>query len=197
VFAVRIGPGESITLSTTVTFSQRGRRRMPEAVVATRFPFGLFVKRRELAEPPKVLVYPRLHPIGPEAVLAARHLGEGEAGDRVARTGEFHSLRDYREGDDPRRLHWPAIARLARPVVREHVARGSDELTLELAAGKTGEPSFERAVEDIASIAVAQLRAAGVAVGLRYGGDLVLPPASGRGQRHRILEFLATVGGVA
>lgn len=196
VFSVRLGPGGRSELSATVTMPSRGRHRLPRAVVATRFPFGLFVKRRELDEPPLVTVYPRLHPV--EARLGASHRpGSGDETGRRARVGEFFGMREYSEGDDPRRIYWPALARMARPVVREHEALGDTEMILELAPGQTGDPSFETEVERVASMGVAHLATPGIAVGLRYGDQVVLPPASGAVARRELLELLAVIGDAA
>ena len=49
-------------------------------------------------------------------------------------------------------------------------------------------------VEHCASQAVALLREGGVAVGLRIGGELVVPPAAGDEQRRRLLGTLAVCG---
>ncbi|NNE12771.1 MAG: DUF58 domain-containing protein, partial [Ilumatobacter sp.] len=38
--------------------------------------------------------------------------------------GEFHSLRDYVEGDEPRTIHWRASARSEELKVRQHEAQG-------------------------------------------------------------------------
>ncbi len=194
VFAVRIPAGTTLELPATVTMPRRGRHPLPRAVVATRFPFGLFVKRRELPPGDPVLVYPRIHE-ATTRLAADPHAETGDAPQRRARVGEFFALREYRDGDDLRRIHWPAVARTGRPFVREHQADGDRELVLELLAGTTGEPGFEAAVEDCASAAVAELTRAGVAVGLRYAGELVLAPAAGDEQRRRILDRLALVGG--
>lgn len=197
VFAVRVPAAHSVRQSTTVVMPRRGRHRLPRAVVATRFPFGLFVKRRELGEPEEVIVFPAVHPLPRRASPVHRppeQRSEGEHTGRVARVGEFFGLREYREGDDPRRIHWPHAARFAEPVMREHEAHGDTELVLSLAPGRTGDPAFEREVERIASIAVAELTRPGTAVGLRVDGVLVLPPASGVTQRLRLLERLALVG---
>jgi uncharacterized protein (DUF58 family) len=193
VFCVRLAPAQKVVLTTTVTFERRGAHRMPPAVVATRFPFGLFVKRRELSSSAGVTVYPRLHPVPSPGAQTAPLLGESEASGRPSRAGDFHGLRDFRDGDDPRRLHWPAVARLARPIVREDEASDDAELVLELSAGRTGEAAFEREVEHVASLAVARLRTGGI-VSLRYDGSLVIPAGRGRAQRERVLEFLATAG---
>jgi len=193
VFAVRLGPAQSMTLHTTVTMPSRGRHRLPKAVVATRFPFGLFVKRRDLPEPPEVTVFPKLHPVRVES--GTRHRpGTGEASGRIARVGEFFGMREYREGDDPRRIDWRTVARGQRPAVRDYEALGDDERMLDLPMGVTGDPQFETEVSRVASLAVAHLQDPGVAVGLRYGGELVLEPASGAHARHSLLEALALIG---
>jgi len=193
VFAVRIPPLAQVTLHSTVVMQRRGRHRLPAAVLATRFPFGLFVKRRDLPASAEVLVLPR---IDTSALQTGQHErpGHGEAVGRVARVGEFHGLRDYREGDDPRRIYWPAFARTSRAVVREHEALGDREVILELALGRSGDPIFERAVERVASAAVAHLQEPGLCVGLLYDGELAIVPENGHEHRQRLLEYLALVG---
>jgi len=193
VFTVRVPPGGRTTLHTTVTMDRRGRHPLPAAVVATRFPFGLFIKRREVGETTTVTVYPRIDAVPVHAGIDER-AGQGEASGRTARFGEFFGLREYRDGDDPRRIHWPAVARLGRPVVREHEALGDTEIVLELGAGTTGDPAFEAAVERAASQAVAALHEPGLAVGLRYDRALAIPLGTGAQHRRVLLEYLAVVG---
>jgi len=198
VFCVRIPAGRSVTLRSTVTLEKRGILRLPPAVVATRFPFGLFIKRRDLPVPPDVLVYPRIHdvPLAREAadLIPPELLSKGASTGRRARIGEFFGLRDYREDDELRHIHWPATARRGRPIVREHEAEGEREIVLRLGAGKGGAEAFEREIEDVASLAVALLRRGDLAVGLDYAGERVVEPGVGPGQRHKLLEFLALVG---
>ncbi|MBV1861982.1 MAG: DUF58 domain-containing protein [Nannocystaceae bacterium] len=193
VFAVRLAPKQTLTLHTTVTMPTRGRHRLPRAVIATRFPFGLFVKRRDVAEPAEITVYPRLDLVRVET--GSRHRpGQGEASGRIARVGEFFGMREYREGDDPRRIDWRTVARGQRPAVRDYEALGDDERLLELPIGITGDPQFEAEVSRVASMAVAYLQEPGVAVGLQYGGQPMLEPASGAHARHTLLEALALIG---
>lgn len=193
VFSVRIPPGGAVVLNSTVVMHCRGRHRLPAAVVATRFPFGLFVKRRDLPPSPMVTVYPSVHPVRRYRTTDERP-GGGEAMGRVDRVGEFYGLREYREGDDPRRIYWPALARHDRPVTREHESLGDTELMLDLQAGVIGDPGFEQRVEDVASEASAALAEPGVAVGLRYAGEDLIPTGTGADHRRRILEQLAIVG---
>lgn len=194
VFSVAIPGGDAATLHTSVTMSRRGLHALPKAVVATRFPFGLFVKRKELAnERERVLVYPKIHTVDPQTLRDDRK-GQGEALGARARAGEFFGLAEYREGQELRRIHWPATARLGKAVVQEFEARGEAELVLDLATGQTGDATFEAEVERVASEVVALLREGRAATGLRYGGELVVEPDTGPAHERRLLEFLALVG---
>jgi uncharacterized protein (DUF58 family) len=42
---------------------------------------------------------------------------------RIDQEGEFRSLREYRPGDNPKRIHWPTSARLQKLYVREFERR--------------------------------------------------------------------------
>ncbi|KIG17693.1 hypothetical protein DB30_02968 [Enhygromyxa salina] len=193
VFSVAVPGGGATTLHASVTMQRRGLHSLPKAVVATRFPFGLFVKRRDLPGRERVLVYPRIHPVDP-ALLKEARAGVGEAKGARDRAGEFFGLSEYREGQELRRIHWPATARLGRAVVQEYEARGEAEQILELAPGRAGEDSFEAAIEQVASQVVALLREGRVATGLRYADELVVEPGIGPAHERRLLEFLALVG---
>ena len=194
VFSLVIARGETVTLHSTVTMPRRGRHPLPPAVVVTRFPFGLFVKRRDLPETGEVLVYPRVHQLDLRA-LGLESRGEGESAAAVmARAGELYGLDEYRDGDDLRRINWPATARLGKLVVCEYESHGDREVWIDLAAGVAGDPQFEIAVEEAASLAVALLREGRIAAGLRVGGAVVLPPAAGPAHERALLEHLAVVG---
>ena len=193
VFAVRVPARGSLQLAGAVTMPHRGRHRLPRAVVATRFPFGLFVKRRDLAPPNTVTVYPAIRQLRSPPRPVAAIGDEGTGRGRRARAGEFFGLTEYRDGDDVRAIHWPAVARFGRPVVREHEARGSGQMRLGLGPGRTGDPAFEDEVERIASQALAELEA-GSRVAIDYGGRPLVDVGSGPEHRRRILEALAVVG---
>jgi uncharacterized protein (DUF58 family) len=86
--------------------------------------FGLTRSVRALVAPAKLTVLPRLRTVDRAAPLLAR--GEGprapRAASRLPTEGHFH-LREYRQGDDVRRIHW--VRSLA---ARELVVRMPDEL---------------------------------------------------------------------
>jgi uncharacterized protein (DUF58 family) len=70
--------------------------------------------------------------------------------------GEFHSLREYVPGDEPRTIHWRASARSDELKVRQYSAEGLRRCTVVLdqrvPGGDEHEDAFERAVVAAASL---------------------------------------------
>ncbi|WP_428265418.1 DUF58 domain-containing protein [Haliangium sp.] len=117
-YFLKVPSGKTQRTSYRHGFARRGLYRFTGFRIGTKFPFALFRKSRDIEDPTTVVVYPRVYPI---AVLAprARHVG-GEVARQPGRRGEFFGLREYREGDDRRDIHWPSTARGGRPLVREY-----------------------------------------------------------------------------
>ena len=84
-------------------------------------PFGLFRAVVHLTPPAPFAVFPRLvemtalFRLGGAPSLAPQERAEARAGQGALVLG----VRDYRAGDDVRRMHWPAFARRGSPAVRE------------------------------------------------------------------------------
>lgn len=120
---------------------------------------GLAGSRHTVAGVEEVLVSPRAHE------LDIPELGNGVLGRHLLAlaqrlgTGEFHSLRDYVDGDEPRTVHWRASARSDELKVRQHTVEGLRRVVVvldqhdrpEVEPGEYDEP-FERAVEIAASV---------------------------------------------
>ena len=85
---------------------------------------GLARSVTEVAGIEEVLVSPRAH------LLDMPTLGQGVLGRHLLALaqrlgpGDFHSLRDYVDGDEPRTIHWRASARSEELKVRQHTRRG-------------------------------------------------------------------------
>ena len=184
------GTGQARSLN---AFSRRGVHELRVVTLATSFPFGLFLKERDLVIPGEVVVWPRTdrpvqalsHAGGrlPRAGIGAR----GPAGHR----GEYRSLRAYRPGDDPRDIHWRSSARLREPVLREYERDGAETrwICLDLRA----EPG---AAAEVAVEVAASLAADAVAEGRSFAltaGDALVDPGEGPGQLDRVLDILARV----
>ena len=174
------------------TIARRGRHRLSGLRIATKFPFGLVQKSRDLANATEVIVYPALVPVSPAVLrgLPVRHGGNGQRWR--SRDGDFFGLRDFRPGDDPRDIHWRTTARRGVPFVRENEDDEGSEaaVVLDNAAGAAPE-AFEEAVSQAASYALALL-GRGLRVSLVLRGA-TLAADVGPAQATRILRTLALV----
>jgi uncharacterized protein (DUF58 family) len=176
------------------TMAQRGRYRLSGFRLATKFPFGLVPRARLVEDADELYVYPALIP-APEALL--RGLPAHPAAGRSfapSRQGEFRGLRAYRDGDDPRDIHWRSSARRGIPLLREKEDEQTREATVVLDndPAATADPAaFERAVSEAAGVCV-ELAQRGFSVGLAVRGGEVRS-AVGGAQAERILRALAVI----
>jgi uncharacterized protein (DUF58 family) len=106
-FGVAADRVERIELQAAV--SRRGWYSPGRVVIATRFPFGLFRAWSRIDMRLRCLVYPR--PAGGQAPPEHQPEDSDEQGTRGKGEEEFSGLRDYRQGDSTRRVHWKAVAR--------------------------------------------------------------------------------------
>lgn len=194
-------PGATRSMTLRLTFARRGLHQLHSAVASTKFPFGLFTKQLTIPLADDVLVFPVLlphdalagliNPVGQELARARRGQGSG-----------FFILRDYRDGDDARMIHWKSSARQSKLLVREADEEEHRELTLVLdrrwpadgaseRAAALYHARFERAVSLAATLAVEWARR-GWRLGLIADGVHVAP-AHGRAHLARVLRTLALV----
>ena len=101
---------------------RRGELRFEAVSIGRLEPLGLMKAnhRQKLRE--TLLVMPRTYPVAPLALGGSRRLQPGGVAfaGRIGDAEEFVSLRDYRAGDTPRRIHWKAWARTGKLVVKEY-----------------------------------------------------------------------------
>ncbi len=125
-------------------------------------PLGLARHTSTIAGTDEVIVAPRAHlldmpglgqgVLGHELLAKARRLGPGE----------FHGLREYADGDEPRSIHWKASARSDSLMVKEHTVEGLHRCTVVFDAATSAHadaPAFERGVTAAASLVYSSVRA--------------------------------------
>jgi len=192
-YFLKIPAAKSQKTSYRHTFARRGLYTYGGFRVATRFPFALFTKRRHVHSAGEVLVLPAVFDLPPPAPKA-RQLGDTMV-RKLGRSGEFFGLREYREGDDRRSIHWRSSARSGRLLVREFEEEAEKRATLIIDnalpddADGDAEDALERAISLTASLAMSYLTR-GYAVRLIARGKSI-PYAAGEGQLTRILRALA------
>ena len=138
----------------------RGRYRLGPLTLRKQDPYGLAVCATTLPGSTDILVLPRIEVLGRGHPRANGVGAEGAIPHMVALHGEDDvAVRSYRQGDDLRRIHWPATAHRSELMVRQedHPARRRAVIVLDSrAAGHQGPGamgSFEWAVTAAASVA--------------------------------------------
>ena len=158
--------GERRSLRYQVRSSSRGAYRLGPLSLRQRDPFGLTYVAVRLSSTTEVLVLPRVYDLQGTGVPAQGRGNEGERPQMVALHGEDDvSIRTYRDGDELRRVHWPATAHRGELMVRQEdrPARRRAVLLLDSrssAHGRAPQPSatFECAVSALASAGRALMR---------------------------------------
>jgi uncharacterized protein (DUF58 family) len=152
---------------------------------------GLFSPRRLVPDITPFDVFPRVHATGGLERLGAR-MSFAPSERTAARAGHssvYLGVRDFRPGDDLRRVHWPATARHARPMVKELELDLTPYFTLFLDLERdhragTGEKStLEYVVRTAASLLATAARRDDTVQVFGDGREpLAVPP--GRGELH-------------
>ncbi|MEO6950499.1 MAG: DUF58 domain-containing protein [Polyangia bacterium] len=175
------------------TLPRRGRYTFSGFRLSTKFPFSLFRKSRIIDSATQVIVYPALRPVPPPPEQRAVYSGD-EAPLPRGRRGEFHGLREFRQGDDPRDIHWRSSARRGRRMVREHDDEASRRVALFLehvrpTRDDAGALLVEDAISLCASLVVDYLERGWVVRLVTRAGQVSW--AQGRDTQARFLELLA------
>jgi uncharacterized protein (DUF58 family) len=163
----RLGGRRASSVAYTVLADIRGRYRVGPLAIRMTDPFGLCELTRAFPTTDRLTVIPQITPL-PAARMAGEYTGTGDSRARsVAVHGEDDAAtREYRRGDDLRRVHWKSTARTGELMVRREEQPWESRATIILdtrAAGHRGDgptASFEWAVSAVASISM-HLRRAG------------------------------------
>jgi uncharacterized protein (DUF58 family) len=198
-FFLKISPKSAQVAAYRRTPTRRGRDVHVGFRIATRFPFGLFEKSREVPADGDLVIYPAVDPVH----LPPPPGGRSRGGDVVVGRGhgeEFLGLKLMRDGEDPRDVHWRKTAAVGRMVMRERARETRPDVTLVLdvlrpeGAGDEWAAAFERRIRDVASRAVAHLK--------RGDRIAVLTTAKGSARADRstgadpLLRYLALVDAI-
>ncbi len=150
----------SQTVRYTLVPQARGRYPIGPLSVDVSDPFALTRIRIEFDERDELLVTPVIEDlIGTASSAFGPNVGLSRARN-LFRTGEeFYTMRQYQQGDDLRRLHWPSVARTGELMIRqdESSRRSGALLFLDTRMGGLGQTfstAFEKAVSAAASVGI-------------------------------------------
>ena len=151
--------GSSVPAGYTVHGGLRGRYTIGPLTLRVRDPFGLVERTRRYRSTDELIVYPAIEKL-PGGMSLGRHQGSGASRSRrLFNAGdEFHTMREYADGDDLRHVHWPSTAHRQTLMVRQNELSWDTQATVlcdtraERHAGVGPASSLERAITVAASV---------------------------------------------
>lgn len=154
VLFLHVAPQQQQTLSTTLVAQKRGPQPAPRLVVSTRYPWGFFIKKREIHRPLPLKVAPRAG-----RAEAAQRMSQGIAQNDVSRhksrRGELAEHRPYRPGDNPRRIDYKRSARVNHLLLREGLDNPQSSEYFEIPPEvPAGDPHIEAQLQDLCAAAM-------------------------------------------
>jgi uncharacterized protein (DUF58 family) len=177
----------------------RGMIRFKGLTLTHADPLGLFNACRPIALPQSLLILPKLYQLPPISLPGLRRYQSGGVAlaSSVGDSEEFRSLREYRPGDSPRKIHWKSWAKTGKPIVKEE----QDEffvrhaLILDTFQSEPQSERLEAAVSVAASFAC-EVQTQESLLDLMFVGLEAYCFTFGRGLSHtdKMLEILASVG---
>jgi len=116
-------PGHSeMVVSQKFLLKQRGVYDLPPAIAEGVFPFRLVKARRRGKVRQEIICHPlytEFRALRLPGAGTIRGQEEQNSTDRTGSSLDFFGCREYRSGDDPRMINWPASARRNRLIVNE------------------------------------------------------------------------------
>lgn len=166
-----MAPGRTRKVTYPVRAEVRGIYELGPLTVRVADPFGMLALRRSFPRTTPLVVVPAVEPL-PAIAPTGAWSGSGENRPRPFSTGGTAdtSVREYRLGDDLRRVHWRSTARTGELMVRREEQPWQSRCVLfvdnrsSAHRGSGPESSLERAITAAASIAV---HLAGLGFGVR------------------------------
>jgi uncharacterized protein (DUF58 family) len=193
-----VAPGTTRSTEYRVRPPRRGSYELGPTQMSFLDPFSLARTRAQAQERTRILVHPAI-----EKLELPRDLGQSRSLSASAlrrpagaRGDEFYTLREYSEGDDLRKVHWPSTARRSKYMIRQDETPWRNRVTImfdDRASSHEGfgdMSSFERTIEAAASI-VDLYHRSGYSYRLCSAGNPGLPLGRGTHHFHLAMDLLA------
>jgi len=204
-YSIRIRLPDELSSSAFLPFIQGGgassvrARISPKArgvfgygsfIIESSFPFIFFKRRCKVHVDGSLTVYPALMDIDLGVLWGNK--GEGAHTQRPGEGDELLSLREFREGDSQKSVHWKASAKSHGLLVKEYASLMPKTVVLMIdGSGESSPDLFERSVSWAASAAI-RLIESGYYTGLAAPGAYI-PYGSGKGHLFRLLDQMAVL----
>ncbi len=194
-----IEPGGTRSSPYELRPARRGRYRVGPLEMSFIDPFALASTRALAASEAEFLVYPSHEELAlPRDLGERRSVAASAMRQPTGATGEeFYTLREYHDGDDLRRIHWPSTAKRRKYMIRQEETPWHTRATVLIddrsaPYESSPEASFERAVEAAASL-IDLYHRSGYSYRLVGAHSPGLPSSKGTDAHRRCLDLLATL----
>lgn len=157
-FLLYIGSRDEEELVVSKLFPRRGVWQIKGYFISSSFPFNMFERKRFMEMEEEIIVYPKiveLFPFLPDELYSSGDIPSKSKGFEE----DFFGLRDWREEDDKRYIHWKVSAKKGKIVIKELAQPKKVLITLivdpylsEL-SGVEGDNRFEENISLCASLA--------------------------------------------
>jgi uncharacterized protein (DUF58 family) len=170
----RLKGGESATATYRVTCRPRGVYRVGPAKLKANDPLGLAETSGEAGPADRIVVYPAVEELTGFPIVRGQDPAMQASRPEHSRRGgeDFYTLREYQQGDDLRRVHWPSSAKTDQLMIRQLETPWQSRALVLLdvrAPSYESQEAFERAVSGAATV-VTHLVGSGFDADLWAGG---------------------------
>ncbi|MNH99760.1 hypothetical protein D3C73_525390 [compost metagenome] len=184
--------GKLNVFSYTTKAAQRGRYVLQHVVLRYWGGIGLWQKQVRIEHPQEIHVYPDLSQV--RGVLGAMQnalILEGNRLFKKQRSGsDFHYVRDYIQGDEPRHINWKSSARTAKLMTNVYQPEKGKIVTLLLDCGRMmgieldGQMKLDRSLESALTLAAVALKQGDQVALLAFSSRVKVYVPPGRGLAH-------------
>lgn len=164
--------------------------------VSSSFPFGIWKFKRELKVAKKLVIWPRVFPVGSPPHLDALESHNGFVlTNRAGSYGDVLAIRPYRYGDSVRKIHWAQTARHNELIICEMQALVYPrihiilDVNVHIHAGAYYDSTREWAIRIVGSFVKGWIQQ-GLEVGAEWTG-FFLQPACSASHMQKIMNALA------
>ena len=187
-------PLDRANVTLAIPTAKRGWCALPELIVETQFPMGVFRTWSVWQPAAKALVYPAQEENPPLLSTMSQQSGDvlqqGRATATQLRGEEYDAIRPYRAGDPMKQIYWKKILPSGELLSREKTSTQSADLWLSLES--TGLSQLEAQLSRLTSW-VLQAHKTELSYGLKLGAQKI-PPAAGEAHQLACLQALALFG---
>lgn len=135
VFLDRIHINDSTVSSYKMLFAERGVYEAGPAIVTCDFPMGLVNCSIKMNEQERIHVAPQVGILAnnwKQIITSKIHGTAAQASVEGANGEEFFAVREFRSGDNKRKIHWRSTAKYQQPMVRQFERETEQDITIVL-----------------------------------------------------------------